>query len=102
MSLTLILIGIKFNILASGVEPERSEGEMELVLKVKKVKRGLTQGGSPYIMIGYGDGITGFVPRDDFDRFEGVQRGDYVETEVFNFQDSGGIKFIPRCVVESS
>lgn len=76
---------------------------MELVLKVRKVKQGVTKDGNPYLMIGYGDGITGFVPKDDIQMFldKGVRRGDYVETEVYNFQDDGGIKFIPRDLVES-
>lgn len=75
---------------------------MELVLKCKKVKRGQTKDGKPYLMIGYGDGITGFVSKDDFSRFEGVQRGDYVETDVYNFPEDGGIKFIPRDIVVPS
>lgn len=76
---------------------------MELVLKCKKVKRGTTKKGDPYIMIGYGDGITGFVSRDDFDKFKDVQRGDFIETDVYNFQNSEdpGIKFIPRDIVVS-
>lgn len=72
---------------------------MEVVLKCKKVKRGETKDGHPYLMIGYGDRITGFVAKDDFYKFEGVQRGDFIETEILNFPEDGGIRFFPRDVV---
>lgn len=75
---------------------------MDLVLKCKFVKRGVSEKtGNEYLMIGYGDGIIGFVSKDDFYKFEGVQRGDYIDTEVLHFSEGDGIKFFPRDIVES-
>lgn len=72
---------------------------MELILKCKGIKTGQTKEGKDYLLIKYGDGINGFVPYQDMHLFEGVQRGDFIETEVYNFMQEGGIKFIPRAVV---
>lgn len=72
---------------------------MDLVLKCKFVRRGVSEKtGNEYLMIGYGDGIIGFVSKDDFYKFEGVQRGDYIDTEVLHFENDG-IKFFPRDIV---
>lgn len=72
---------------------------MELVLKIKKVKRGTTSKGDPYLMIGFGDRINGFVSRDDMENFGDVQRGDFCEVEMYSFPDEGGIKLFPRRLV---
>lgn len=66
---------------------------MDLILKCRFVRRGVSdKTGNEYLMIGYGDGIVGFVSKDDFYKFEGVQRGDFIDTEVLYFENDG-IKF---------
>lgn len=70
------------------------------VFRVKKVKAGNTKSGRPYIFVSIGDGVGGFVSKDAMSHFEGVQVGDEVEFDIYNFRegDDKGIKLIPRVV----
>lgn len=72
---------------------------MFLNMYCKKVKRGSKTNGNSYCMIGFGDGITGFVSKDDLKEFDNVQEGDLIEVEAYNFRDDGGIKLIPRRII---
>lgn len=73
---------------------------MDITLRVRKVKRGETSKGFPYLMIGFGDRCNGFVSADDMDSFADVRRGDYVECEMLGFPEDGGIKLFPRAIVD--
>ena len=76
---------------------------MELELKCKSFKHGTKKNGNPYLMIGFGDSVFGFVAQDDMDRFEGLRKGDIIDVEVLGFKDEKtghiDIKFFPRDIL---
>lgn len=72
---------------------------LELSLPVRKIKKGNTTAGKPYMFLNLGSGVGGFVPADLMEYFKDVQPGDIIDFDVYNFQktetEEGGIKFIP-------